>query len=228
MPVCSRRFARPAVWIEKISRQRSSRVPASLGTKGWGSTDAEEPERLGRRDGGDGHAPVGRSEAVGGVGERRLAHPLDEEPLRVDVGHQELVVAPEALSFREDRSVLRDEEVSAEDRVGGGFVDARVGEHVGGDRAARLLLHELAPVLRLSDVVDRGGSVQEDGGPGDGVAAAGRDGHPEVLADLDGEDDAGLSTPPGTGGRRRRERSARRDGPPSRSASREEENQRSS
>ena len=38
-PTCSSRRARPAVWIEKTSWQRSSSVAGSEGTKGWGSTE---------------------------------------------------------------------------------------------------------------------------------------------------------------------------------------------
>ena len=44
--VCSSRRARPAVWMEKISSQRMSRVAGSSGTKGW--TSSRRARRWGR------------------------------------------------------------------------------------------------------------------------------------------------------------------------------------
>ena len=117
-------------------------------------------------------------------GEPRPLHP---KALRVDVGHHEVAVAPEALPLGEEGAVLGHQEVAAEDEVGGGLVHARVGEHVGGEGPPRLLADQLAAVLRLGHEVGGGRGVQDHGRPRHRVAAAGGDGGPEVLADLDRE-----------------------------------------
>ena len=126
-----------------------------------------------------------------GVGEGGLDHPLDHEPLRVDVGEDEVAVAPVALPFGEENAVLRDHEVAPEDDVGGRLVDPGVGVHVGGESAARLLADELAPIVRLGHEIVGGGEVQDHGGAGDRVMARRGDGRPEVLAHLGGEHDFG-------------------------------------
>ncbi len=191
-PTCSIRRARPAVWIENTSRHRSSRVAGSAGTKGCGSIARTRRWGCGAGTGREGHRPVGRGVVVDRVGERGLPRALDAQALHVDVGHDQLAVPPEALPLGEQHAVLGDQQVAAEDEVGRGLVDARVGVDVGGERAARLLAHQLAAVLGLGHEVVRGRGVQEDGGARDRVARAGRDRGPEVLADLDGEGHPGV------------------------------------
>ena len=93
---------------------------------------------------------------------------------------------------------------AAEDHVGGRLVDAGVGVDVRGEGAARLLAHQLPPVVGLGHEVVRGREVEEDGGPRHRVAAARRDRGPEVLADLDREDDAAARRQARTGGRGRK------------------------
>ena len=116
----------------------------------------------------------------------------------------ELAVAAEALALGEEDAVLGDQQVAAEDEVGRRLVDAGVGVDVGGERAARLLAHQLAAVLGLGHEVVRGRGVQEHGGARDRVARARRDRRPEVLADLDRERHRRAPPAAGTGGRCRR------------------------
>ena len=64
--VCSRRRARPAVWMEKISRQRSSRVARIAGHEGVRVDHAHQAMGAGRRD-----RSQARSGGRPGPGDRR-------------------------------------------------------------------------------------------------------------------------------------------------------------
>ena len=99
-PVCSSRLASPAVWIAKISWQRSSSVAGSAGTKGCGSTARTRRCGPRRRDRAQArrvrYAP---RQDVHAVGERRLARALHAQPLGVHVGDDEVALALEALAL---------------------------------------------------------------------------------------------------------------------------------
>ena len=174
-------LAAPLVERRGVGGDERVRVDASA--RGGGAA-ARAPGR-GRPSGRRGR-PVDR------VGEGGLARALDAQPLHVHVGHHELAVPAEALPLGEQDAVLGDHQVAAEDEVGRGLVDAGVGVDVGGERPARLLAHELAAVLGLGHEVVRGRGVEQHGGARDRVARARGDRRPEVLADLDGEGDAGV------------------------------------
>ena len=60
-----------------------------------------------------------------------------QQPLDVDVGHDQLAVAPEALALGEEHAVLGHQQLAAEHDVGGGLVHPVVRVDVGGQRAAR-------------------------------------------------------------------------------------------
>ena len=212
-PTCSRRRARPAVWIEKTSRQRSSSVAGSAGTNGCGSIARTRRWGCGAGTGREGDRPVGRGVVVDRVGERGLPRALDAQPLHVHVGHDHLAVPAEALALGEQDAVLGDQQVAAEDEVGRGLVDAGVGVDVGGERAARLLAHQLAAVLGLGHEVVRGRGVQEDGGARDRVARARAGSAPRGPRRSRPRGSPRGPPAAGTGGPCRRERPGRRGAP---------------
>ena len=92
----------------------------------------------------------------------------------------------------QEHPVLRHHQVAVEDEVRRRLVHAGVGVHVARQRTARLLTHQLPPVLGLGHEVRRSRRVQKHRGPGHGVEAAGWNRRPEVLADLNGQGHAGL------------------------------------
>ena len=61
------------------------------------------------------------------VGEGGLPRALDQQALHVHVGDQELALAAEALALGQQGRVLGDQELAAEDDVGGGLVHAAGG-----------------------------------------------------------------------------------------------------
>ena len=71
----------------------------------------------------------------------------------------------------EQRAVLGDEAVAAEDEVGGRFADAARGVDVAGDAAARLRRDELPAVAGLADHLVAGRQVGEHGRPGERLRA---------------------------------------------------------
>ena len=115
-------------------------------------------------------------------------------------------VAPEALALREQRRVLRHQELAAEHDVGGGLVHAVVRVDVGG-RASRpdctfTSSRRYSALATSSLEADR---FSEHGRARHRVEAAGRDGGPQVLADLDRRGSTrGLALHARRGGRCRR------------------------
>ena len=194
LPMCSSRLARPATWVWKISSQRSRSCswPARherMGVDGRGASrrgGSPRPRTNGRRARTSRAPPTysaGIAEAVG-------AQAVDAQAVEVDVGDQQRVVAPKALRLGQERAVLGDQAVAAEDDIGGRFLDAAGGVDVGGHAAAGLVDDELPAIAALpmtSLLADRLSSTVA---PAQGLERAGRDRHPEVLADLDADDQA--------------------------------------
>ena len=132
-----------------------------------------------------------------GVAEAVGADAVGAQAVEVDVGDQQRVVALEALRLGQQRAVLGDEAVAAEDDVGGRFPDAAGGVDVGGDAAAGLVDDELPAVGGLADDLVAGRQV--DAAPSPRPAPG-----------------TSWAAPAPTGPRRSRRR---RSGPPRRSAS---------
>jgi hypothetical protein len=119
------------------------------------------------------------------VVERVRAHPVLHEAVEVDVRGDHLRVAGEALRLGQQLAVLADDRVAVPGEVGGGLARAGGGVEVAGDALAGLRLAEFAAVLGLADGDVAGREVGEEGGAGQRAVGAGRDGRPDVLADLD-------------------------------------------
>ncbi len=107
--------------------------------------------------------------------------------LDVHVAHQELAFRGESLRLAEDRAVLGDERVPAEDDVLRGFARAAGRVDVGADAAGGLLRHERPPVVRLADQLVRRRQVEDDVGAVQDLEGARGQRAPEVLADLDAD-----------------------------------------
>jgi len=163
-----------------------------LGDEGLGVDGAQQAVRSGGRNRRQRDATVRCLELVDAVGEGRLAVTIDQQPLGVDVGYDQLAVTPKALTLDDQRAVLGDQQVPAEHHVGGRLVDAGVGQHVRGEGAPRLLPHQLASVLGLADAVGGGRGVEQHRRPRQGMPAARRDRRPQVLAHLDRQADPRL------------------------------------
>ena len=117
--------------------------------------------------------------------------PVVLQVLQVDLADDQLLAHRETRRFAEDDAVLGDDAVAGEDQVGARFAEARRGVDVAGDASARLLGDERPQVMVLADQLVAGRQVEDEVGAQQGQLGAGRDGHPQVLADLDA--DAGLA-----------------------------------
>ncbi len=153
----------------------------------------EAPGARQRQRHGDGAVALQpRALALNGVAEGRLAHALLDEPLQVDLGAEHGGLVGEALGLGEQHAVLGDERVAVPGEVGGGLAGAGGRVEVGGEAAGRLAHDELAAVVGLAHGDVRGRQVEQDRGAGEGGVGRGGHGHPQVLADLDEEGEAGL------------------------------------
>ena len=119
------------------------------------------------------------------VGEKLGDIDILGDPVRIAANR--LAVA-HSWRLREQPAVLGDQAVTAEDQVGRRFRRARAGVCVGRDASARLADHQVGAVLALADGLVAGREVEQHRRPGLRLDRAGRDWHPEVLADLDAHD----------------------------------------
>ena len=99
----------------------------------------------------------------------------------VDLGGDQAGLEP---GLCQQVAVLGDHVVAHVDQIGGGLAVAGVGVDVGADETAALIADHVAAVPVLADGLITGGQVEDYRGAGSGQMAAGRDGHPQVLADL--------------------------------------------
>ena len=144
-------------------------------------------ERRGTQPFGNLHFDHGELRGRFGLPERGVAAAFEFQPLEVHIGHDELFVGREALRLAQDPSVLGDQGVSGEDQVGRGFAEARRAIDVGRERPCRLLGDELPQVAVLADDLGRGREVEDHLRAARREERRGRNGGPEVLADLDAE-----------------------------------------
>ena len=198
LPMCSSRLARPATWVWKISSQRSRELLLAARHERMG-VDRPQQARP---------AAVWPARTARGETSRSLRRERSESPKllvrcrsarsrsRSTSADQQRVVALEARRLGQQRAVLGDQAMAAEDDVGRRFADAAGGVDVGGDAAARLVDDELAAIGGLADDLVAGRQVDEHRRAGEGLEGAGRDRHPQVLADLDADDDAGHAARP--------------------------------
>jgi hypothetical protein len=130
------------------------------------------------------------------VAEARLPQAVLRESLEVDVAAGELGLVAEAVGFGEAGAVLVDEGMAVPGEIRGRLAEAGGGIQVRGEAAGRLALDEQAPVVGLAnrDVGRR--EVEQDRRAGERRQRGGRDGHPQVLADLHVEHEPGLSRDP--------------------------------
>ena len=121
------------------------------------------------------HPPCGRLE-------RRIFPALTDDPLDIQLRVYDLIVV--AFRLLQDRAVLRDDVVAAEDHIRRGLPLACIGVDIARDQTRRLAGDQLPPVGVLADGLVAGRTVHDHGRPLNGRLNAGRYRRPYVLADL--------------------------------------------
>lgn len=157
---CSILLAIPAVWMEMISSQRSSRC-SGTGRKGRGGLKAYS------RPGEAGTSVSSVTWSISPVEGRGLLSlkELSErrpaaQPFKVHVRQDEEIFPEKARAFRRQPSVVRNEAMAAEDDVRRGFMDAGGRQRVGAEASAALLFDQLAPVGGLPGEFRPGGRLR--------------------------------------------------------------------
>jgi hypothetical protein len=117
------------------------------------------------------------------------AHALLAQPLHIHVGHHHLALHREALVGRQQRSQLMDRGLPVPCEVGRAFARPGRREDVRRDAAHRLGLAEHGALVGLADHRIRGRQVAQDQRARERAADRRRRRGPEVLADLDVEDE---------------------------------------
>ena len=101
------------------------------------------------------------------------------------------VVARKGRSLGKDAAVLGDEVMPGKDHVGGAFAVPRRGVQVAAQQPGRLVCHQCAAVLRLAHGLIAGRKVCNDGRARQRVEGGGRQGAPQILAQLHAQHKAG-------------------------------------
>ena len=136
-------------------------------------------------------ARLGMAGGAGIVVEGAVAHPLEPEPLDVDVGDGELGAPVEAAGLGEQFAELVDRALAVPGEIGRALARPGGGEDIGGEAAAGLAGAEQFALVGLADRDVRGGEVGEDQGAGQRADGRGRLRRPIILANLDMEDEVG-------------------------------------
>ena len=169
-----------------------------------------EPPRVGRDEGEALDRPLEPDIAVGRVqpegdgpeaGRRRgvapvvvegaLPHAVLPQQVEVDIGDGDLRTARKAGGLRQQRAVLPDLRLAVPGDLGRGFAGAGGGIGIGGKAAGGLRLAEHPPRLRLADGDRAAADVEQHRRAGQRRGRTRRDRHPEILADLGVQDQAG-------------------------------------
>ena len=168
-------------------------------------------ERLIRRD--EGRARQGRSQQLDLLHRERLAgqRELDDavvssggpggegvvpdslvhHALDVYVADDHLGVEVEALRLGQDDAILRDQRVPGPHQIGGRFAGTGPRVEVGCEATRRLLAHQVAAIFDLTQQFVAGRAIEEEGRAGQGHVAAGWVHGPQILANLDADDQVG-------------------------------------
>ncbi len=212
---CSIRLASPAHWMPKISAQRRCNSGPD-GTNGVPGTSRCSPSIPGDRANLDAAEGAERREAVVEAGH----HPaVGAQPGDVHVPGDGVRVAADRMAvadpgrLRQQHAVLGDQAMAAEDDVRRGLGRPAAGHRIRRDAPARLADHQVGAVPALADRLVARREVHEHRRPGHGLERAGGHGHPEVLADLDADDQAPLPAFPARALRLEQEIDAERHDP---------------
>jgi len=123
-------------------------------------------------------------------GEGIVLDALRDEPLDVDVSHGHHRLEVKAFGLGHDQAVLRDERMAGPDRVCRRLAGPGSRVEVRGQAAGGLLCHECAAIMHLAEQLVAGGRVEQQRRAGQRHSAARRVDGPQVLADLDADDQA--------------------------------------
>ena len=119
-----------------------------------------------------------------GVVEAGEAHPLLEQPVKVDIPEHQLLVLGEPRCCGQLLVVLVDQRVAIPGKVGGRFAKPGGGVEIGGHAAPRLRGAEGPPVVGLADGAVAGREVRQDRSLSQRGEGARRNRAPDVFADL--------------------------------------------
>ena len=139
----------------------------------------------------EGHHGRGLALQSRAVREGAVAQPVQSDPVHVDVGDGQMAVEGEPLALGQSGAQFVDRRLPVPGQVGGALAPAGGREDIGRLGPRRLAGAQHGPLVRLADHDVGGRQVQQDPRPGQRRPRRGRQGGPEVLADLDGEDEAG-------------------------------------
>ncbi|MNI23697.1 hypothetical protein D3C73_772930 [compost metagenome] len=127
---------------------------------------------------------------AGAVGEGAVAQPVQADAVHVHVGDGQVAVQGEALALGQPGPQFMDGRLPVPGQVGGRLAPARGGENIGRQGAGRLAGAQQRALVGLADDDVGGRQVAEDAGARERRPRRGRLRGPEVLADLDREDEA--------------------------------------
>ena len=157
-----------------------------VGDKGGGVYPA------GQHGVGQGQVELHGLVALGAGLKAGVARPLRFHPLAVQLCLGK--TARKGLHFSQQGAVLGDQVVACEHHVLGAPAVARRGVQVAAEQAGRLVLHQCPAVLGLAHRFIAGRKVGDDGSACQCVEGGGRQGAPQVLAELHAQHKAGHLT----------------------------------
>ncbi len=131
----------------------------------------------------------GMSAAV--VVERAHPHAFLTQQIEVDVGQHLLRIGREALGLGQGIAVLEDHHLAVPGNIRGALPGAGGGVDIGGEAAGGGRLRQQPAAFGTADGDRAAGKVGQHRGAGQSGLGAGRDRHPEILADFDMQHEAG-------------------------------------
>ena len=137
---------------------------------------------------GGGQAELHRHIAVGGGFKAGVAGPLGLQPLTIQLGLG--AAARKGSRLGQQGAVFGNEVVARKDHVLRALAVPGGSVQVTAEQTGGLVLHQCPAIFRLAHGLVAGRKVRDDGGPGEGVEGGGRQGAPQILADLDAQHEA--------------------------------------
>src|SRR5690606_325610 len=124
-------------------------------------------------------------------GEGAVSQTIQADPLHVHVGDGQVTLKRKALAAGQAVAQFVNGGLAVPSQVSGAFAPTRGGEDIGGQGSGRLAGAQDGPVASLADQDVGGRQVEQDARARQRLTGRGRQRGPVVLADLDGEDEAG-------------------------------------
>ena len=122
-----------------------------------------------------------------GIDERGVLTTLSAQLLDVDLTHLDLWLQGETVAFDEQLTILEEHRVASIDHILRRLTETTAGIDIATDGTGTLLRQERLQIGVLANELVAGREVEDDIGSCQGQIVAGRNGCPNILADLDTE-----------------------------------------